>query len=103
MIRSTRRARAGAAVVLVVALSSSLLVTPAGHAARAERIVFGRFGERPGLYSISPDGTGLKRLTHRKDSSPVWSPDGSKIAFSRWQEKNRRYLLFVARADGSQQ
>lgn len=103
MIRWTRRARARANVVLVVALSSSLLVLPAGHTARAERIVFARFGERPGLYSISPDGTGLKRLTNRADSSPVWSPDGTKIAFNRWQEKNRRYLLFVARADGSQQ
>ena len=103
MIHSTRRARAGAGVVLITTLSSLLLVTPAGHTAPAERIVFGRFGERPGLYSISPDGTGLKRLTSRRDSWPVWSPDGSKIAFNRWQEKNRRYLLFVARTDGSQQ
>ena len=103
MIASTRRRRAGAGVVMVAALSSALLVTPAGHTAGAERIVFARWGERPGLYSISPDGTGLKRLTRREDSSPVWSPDGSKIAFNRWQEKNRRYLLFVAGADGSRQ
>jgi WD40-like Beta Propeller Repeat len=37
------------------------------------------------LYVISPDGTHLRRLTHRRNlinSSPTWSADGERIAFA---------------------
>jgi Tol biopolymer transport system component len=39
------------------------------------------------IYSISPDGTGLTRLTNEptEDIFPAWSPDGSRIAFTRCQ------------------
>jgi hypothetical protein len=41
--------------------------------------------ETVNLYSIRPDGTGLRRLTHdhalQYASSPAWSPDGTHIAF----------------------
>ncbi len=38
------------------------------------------------IFSINPDGTGLKNLTSDEgqdiyDSSPVYSPDGKKIAW----------------------
>jgi dipeptidyl aminopeptidase/acylaminoacyl peptidase len=37
----------------------------------------------PDIYTISAEGTNLRRLTYnyRSDLEPVWSPDGSKIAF----------------------
>jgi WD40 repeat protein len=41
------------------------------------------------IWIIKPDGTGLQKLTNpstaqaENDFSPTWSPDGSKIAFSR--------------------
>jgi hypothetical protein len=48
------------------------------------------------IYFINADGTGLRRLTHGID--PQVSPDGSKVAFTRWQP---RYELFTINLDGS--
>jgi len=49
---------------------------------------------RAGLYTISPDGSRLRRLSGRT-GRPDWSPDGSRIAFSRGDQ------IFTARTDGS--
>ena len=46
------------------------------------RVVFTRLGV--GLYSMNPDGSGLRRLTSNgRDSSPAWSPNGKQIVFLR--------------------
>ena len=51
------------------------------------------------IYVVNADGSGQRRLTRStvRDSHPVWSPDGRRIAFeSNWQ-------LWVMNADGSGQ
>lgn len=48
------------------------------------------------IYMVNGDGTNLTRLTYGID--PVLSPDGKRIAFSRW---NQPAGLFVANADGT--
>jgi Tol biopolymer transport system component len=52
------------------------------------------------IYTMNPDGSGLTRLTFEPefDHSPAWSPDGTKILFSRNSNK-----IFVMNADGSNQ
>jgi dipeptidyl aminopeptidase/acylaminoacyl peptidase len=64
------------------------------------RIVF--VGLAGGLYSVNPDGSGLKRLGPRWDYNsnlPNWSPDGSRIIFNHWQDDPKG--TFVMRGDGS--
>jgi hypothetical protein len=48
------------------------------------------------IYLIEADGSGLRRITHGID--PQLSPDGARIAFTRWEP---RYELFTINLDGS--
>lgn len=48
------------------------------------------------IYIINTDGTELRRITHGID--PQLSPDGTRIAFTRWEP---RYELFTINIDGS--
>ena len=67
----------------------------------------GRTPENPELYSIRPNGAGLKRLTHTKgdahtlgdDGFPSWSPDGRTIVFT--SNRTGEGELWTMRADGS--
>ena len=51
----------------------------------------------PGIYTISPDGSGLYRVVPGGTGFPTWSPDGSNIAFG-VPTSTPRYM--VAAADG---
>ena len=52
----------------------------------------------PGL--MDADGTNAVNLTNHpaKDGAPVWSPDGTKIAF--WSERQGIRAIYVMKADG---
>ena len=52
---------------------------------------------------VAPDGSGEKQLTNNSafDGDPVWSHDGSKIAFTSDRDGNRE--IYVMNADGSGQ
>ena len=53
------------------------------------------------IYVVNADGYGNTRLTRdpAEEFDPAWSPDGTKIAFSRFTE--RRYQIFLMNPDGS--
>lgn len=55
------------------------------------------------IWVVSPDGTGLTNLTNTPDiveRDPTWSPDGSKISFTRYGVAGD---IWVMGADGSNQ
>ena len=59
------------------------------------------------LYVMNDDGTHRRRITRNtttKDQHPRWSPDGTKIAFIRYMDKDRIQTtaeLFIINADGT--
>lgn len=65
---------------------------------RGDRIVFERAHDndvdiRVDLWSIRPDGSGLRDLTPNRGSNtnPVWSPDGRLIAFQVDARRDNRF------------
>jgi TolB protein len=54
------------------------------------------------LFTVRPDGSGTRQITHFDDSDavePVWSPDGSRIAFKRITGNAER--IYTVNADGT--
>ena len=58
---------------------------------------------------MNDDGSGIRRLTNNTlsaDRYPRWSPDGKRIAFHRYMDKERMQTsseLFIMNADGTDQ
>ncbi|MDX6476637.1 MAG: hypothetical protein QOH95_2148 [Gaiellaceae bacterium] len=64
------------------------------------RVVFSRLGS--GIFSVNLDGTGLRRLTSNpRDSYPVFSPDGKRIAFIR--PVKLQWRVFTMAASGQEE
>jgi Tol biopolymer transport system component len=98
-VRSSPLRRRGLALA---AAAAALLAGCGGNAHDSGEIVFARapatnvFSD---LYLLQTDGT-MRRLTHGGIAGrPVWSPDGSRIAFQR-ARRGRSSWLYVASADG---
>lgn len=56
------------------------------------------------LYFVRPDGTGLHRITKDRfnDKNPSWSPDGSRLVFTRGGADDADpEHLYLVRADGT--
>jgi Tol biopolymer transport system component len=95
-------------VAAAAAMSFALLPGPAAHAAfpgANGRIAFesGRTDELD-IYSAKPDGSDLRRLTGggtAVDQHPRWSPDGSRILWTRAASFDSAGNVWVMDADGS--
>src|SRR5687768_4904575 len=84
----------------VTAAGSTTMASPGEAPSLTGRIaVTSAPGGNREIYTVEPEGTGLRRLTRdvRDDYDPAFSPDGRSIAFVRGA---LRPELFLMRADG---
>jgi Tol biopolymer transport system component len=80
--------------------TGSLPAVAPSFARRGTRVVFTRLGS--GIFTVGLDGTGLRRLTsNTRDTYPVFSPDGTRIAYNRLV--GLQWRLFTMSAAGSEQ
>ena len=90
---------AGAALAAVVAAPSN-----ATFKGRNGLLVYqGIVGAHEQLFTVKPDGSGVRQLTDFSDSDAInasWSPDSKKIAFLRQWGQNK-WRVYTMNADGS--
>ena len=88
----------------VAALLGAAFAPQAGAATNGKIVFQGSTSTRKPaqIYSINPDGTGLRKLTNAKDQgaeNPVWSPDGTTVAYDVGSDTYAH--VFTVKPDGS--
>jgi TolB protein len=64
-------------------------------------IAFARGGSSGGIYTMNASGSDLTMLSSDSgDTQPAWSPDGSRIAFVRFDKGNAD--IYIMRPDGTE-
>lgn len=102
---SRHRSAAVATIISVLATLAPIVATPAAatYPGANGRIVFAAATGPFTLYTINGDGSDLQPLLSSASTQytdPVWSPDGSLVAF-RVQTSFTRWRLYVVRSDGT--
>jgi TolB protein len=96
-------ALAAAAFIIAGALAAHA-TAPGENGRIAFRRYFNDAQTRGAIFTINPDGTGVRQITHRGkvalDTEPDWSPNGRWIAFQR-QERGKPTRIFKVRPDGT--
>jgi len=96
----------GALLALGLLLAPIASATPPGSNGRLafERLRFQSGPQWGELFVMNADGSGVRKLTHpaqgAEDTSPDWSPDGSKILFVH-QPAHGVFSIWVINADGT--
>jgi Tol biopolymer transport system component len=81
--------------------------TTGGSAAANGQIVFRRWFDpdqtKDAIFTMNPDGSHVSQITHPPkgwaDDSPVWSPDGTKVAFYRQSSDDSYSWIMVVNPD----
>ena len=98
----------GIAALAVLAVAAAAAPSQATFRGQNGLLVFeAPAGANRQLFTIKPDGTGLRQVTHFSDSGGTdakWSKDSSRIVFTRnWDPggANEKIVLYTMNADGS--
>jgi TolB protein len=99
---------AALAAAALAALSVAVSSSNATYLGKNGRIAFRRYFDdahhHSAIFTINPDGSGERRITHPPrgmyDDQPDWSPDGSLIAFTRCIP-DKICAVYTVHADGS--
>jgi TolB protein len=106
MRRAVAALRALAVAAALAAAGLTITASPAVAAGppATGRIAFWDFVTNQ-IYAVNPDGTGLAQLTHEPQGisaqGPDWSPDGSRILFSRFNLSKGIGRIWIMNADGT--
>jgi Tol biopolymer transport system component len=104
MRRAVAALRALAVAASLAAAGLTITASPAAAAGppATGRIAFWDFVTNQ-IYAVNPDGTGLAQLTHEPQGisaqGPDWSPDGSRILFSRFNLSKGIGRIWIMNAD----
>ena len=97
-----------AAALLVAVVAGTALSTSTTFKGRNGRLLYqAQVGSNTQLFTIKPDGTGVRQITHFKDHSATdanWAPGSSRIVFTQhWDPggSTEHFLLSTINADGS--
>jgi TolB protein len=100
----SRRPLAVSLISLAAVIAAAALPAGATHPGDNGKIVF----ERPtpngsNLFTVSPSGSRLTRLTGARgvEGDASWSEDGRKVAFTRAEDAEGPYEIWVVNANGS--
>ena len=87
--------------------SSPIAIASLGVNSRGDRFIFSQKAEGGGdateeIYTLSTDGSDLRRITTNTfwDLYPVWSPDGSRVAFL--SQRAASLGIYLMNADGGE-
>ena len=96
-----------AAALLVAAVAGTALSTSTTFKGRNGRLLYqAQVGPNTQLFTVKPDGTGVRQITHFKDHSATdanWAPGGTRIAFTRhWDPggPKEKLVLYTISANG---
>ena len=96
------------AALLAAAVAGAALSTSTTFKGRNGRLLYqAQVGSNTQLFTIKPDGTGVRQITHFTDHSATdanWAPGSSRIVFTQhWDPggSTEHFLLSTINADGS--